>query len=80
MALVPEIVEIRPVHNPLAGTWFAQSVHQLIEIGLAMEAAGCIVLCESRNLELIGVDQFMPRADLYGDPFRAFEFDRGKCW
>jgi hypothetical protein len=29
-----------------------------------MEAAGCIVLNEGWNIELIGVDQFMPRADL----------------
>ena len=43
-----------------------------------MEAAGCIVLHEGGNLELIGVDEFMPRADLWGHLFRAVEFDRGK--
>jgi hypothetical protein len=42
----------------------AQSVQQLIEIGLAMEAAGCIVLNKGCDFELIGVDQFVPNANL----------------
>jgi hypothetical protein len=44
-----------------------------------MEAAGSIVLYEGGNLELIGVGQFMPRADLCGDLLCAVEFDCGKC-
>jgi hypothetical protein len=44
-----------------------------------MEAAGSIVLHEGWNLELIGVDQLMPCADLCGDLLCAVEFDRGEC-
>ena len=44
-----------------------------------MEAAGRIVLHEGGNPELIGVDQFMPRADFCGDLLRAVEFDRREC-
>ena len=69
---------IGSVHDRAQMQFALDRRQQLIEVRLAVKAAGGVVLHEVRYLQLVRPDDLMPRADFGDQSFGPVQFDLGE--